>query len=218
MSLMDAFARAISSLFTGAMLKITVLSLVITGAVLLAFIFIASSVFAIVFQGSWVLAVAGSLSAILFAWFLFPGIMPIIINFFDQRIINTIERHDYPTAKPITTAPFWPEFLHDAKFAVLVIGLNIAVLPLYLFVPLIPIIFYGLNGYLLGREFFIMVARRHLPLPEAQLLRQRHSGSITFSGIALAVMATIPVLNLIAPLWGMAVMTHLYHQLQHNPS
>jgi len=36
-------------------------------------------------------------------------------------------------------------------------------LPLYIFVPGVNLVlFYGLNGYLLGREYFAMVAMRRL--------------------------------------------------------
>jgi len=93
------------------------------------------------------------------------------------------------------------------------IMLNVLVIPLY-FVPVINLfVFYVLNGSLLGKEFFIMVARRHLPLEDAKKLRARHSRTIFLAGAALAFFATLPIVNLVAPFWGIAVMTHLYHAL-----
>ena len=139
--------------------------------------------------------------------------MPIIVNFFDERIANLIERADYPNTPQAASRPFWPEFLHDMRFTGIVIMLNIIVLPLYL-VPLLNIfIFFGMNGYLLGREFFMMVARRHIPIAEAEALRIKYRNTITLAGAALTFLATIPLLNLIAPFWGIAVMVHLYHKL-----
>ena len=86
-------------------------------------------------------------------------------------------------------------------------------MPLYL-LPLFNLcLFYLLNGYLLGREFFVMVARRHMPIETAEALRKAHSRPVTIAGIALALCATIPIANFFAPFWGIAVMTHLYHRL-----
>src|SRR5690606_18771637 len=109
----------------------------------------------------------GGLAALILAWFLFPGIMPVIVHFFDNRIAGAIERRDYPASPQPAQQPFWPEFWHDVRFALLAVGLNLLALPLYLFPPLNLLVFYGLNGYLLGREFFGMVARRHLAASQA---------------------------------------------------
>src|SRR5262249_47955089 len=146
------------------------------------------------------------------AWFLFPGIMPVIVSFFDNRIADIIERQDYPAA-PAQPAEFLPEMLHDLRFSCVTILLNILVLPLYLFPLLFPFVFYGLNGYLLGREFFVMAARRHMPIVEAEALRKRHANSVLAAGVILTLLATIPIVNLFAPFWGIAIMVHLYHRL-----
>ena len=53
-------------------------------------------------------------------------------------------------------APFWPELLHDLGFTVKALLLNILVLPLYLVPVLNLVLFYWLNGRLLGREYFVM--------------------------------------------------------------
>ena len=144
--------------------------------------------------------------------------MPVIVSFFDSRIAAIIERQDYP-ASPVTASSFWPEMLHDLRFSAVVIVLNIAVLPLYVFFHVFsPVIFYLLNGYLLGREFFVMAARRHMPAYDAEALRKRHARPVLAAGVMLTVMATIPIVNLFAPFWGIAVMVHLYHRLAGTPS
>ncbi len=160
--------------------------------------------------------VLSGFGAMLFAYFLFPGIMPVFVNFFDSTIATLIEKQDYPYARPINP-PFWPEFWHDVRFSITAIGLNILVLPLYLIPVIGQVAFYALNGHLLGREFFVMVARRYQPLPQAKAFRLQHRRIIFIGGIMLTVLATIPLLNLLAPFWGIAVMTHLYHSLNHTP-
>ena len=82
--------------------------------------------------------------------------------------------------------------------------------------PFAPILFYGANGWLLGREFFQMAARRHLHAPEANALRRARSGQITLTGVAIAVLLTVPVLNIVVPVLASAVFTHLFHLIRQS--
>ncbi len=152
-----------------------------------------------------------SFGGIVLAWILFPGILPLIVSFFDEAIIRNIEDHEYPHAAPAIKIPFLQEFFHDLKFALKAILLNILVLPLY-FVPMLNIfVFFSLNGYLLGSEFYFTVARRHLPYTEAKRAKRNNSFLIFIGGVLLVFLSTIPIINLFAPFWGIALMTHLYH-------
>jgi CysZ protein len=206
--------KAVGSLFAPGMLRIFILSILTTIAALIGFFIVASSFFlslASHMHNGWIAAL-GTLGSGLFVWFLFPGIMPIIVNFFDNRIATLIERKDYPNAAP-KEPEFWPEFWHDARFTLLTIGLNLLALPFYLMPGINVLVFFLLNGYLLGREFFTMVARRYMPIPQAASLRKQHGGTVLIAGIALVLLAIIPFFNLFAPFWGIALMTHLYHSL-----
>lgn len=82
--------------------------------------------------------------------------------------------------------------------------------------PFAPILFFGANGWLLGREFFQMAARRHLRAPEANALRRSRSGQITLTGVAIAVLLTVPVLNIVVPVLASAVFTHLFHLIRRS--
>lgn len=217
-----AAARAIKSLFTPGMFSLVVLTVLLTIAALTGFVIFTSGFFIWLggaVQGSAMaplLPWMGSIGSMLLAWMLFPGIMPVIASFFDDRIARTIEQYEY-SAAPAREPSFLPELLHDIRFALTAILLNIVVLPLYL-LPLINLVlFFVLNGYLLGREFFVMSAKRHMPVAEAEALRKRHGRGVLVSGMAIAVMATVPILNLLAPFWGIALMVHFYHQLARTP-
>jgi len=215
--------RAVRSLFTPGMFSVFILSILVTIASLIGFITFSSMFFGWLSAHmenhptlAHLLPWIGSIGATLIAWILFPGIMPVIVNFFDDRIARLIERHDYPTV--IQRIPsFWPEFLHDMRFSAMAIGLNILVLPLYLLPVINLFLFYVLNGYLLGREFFSMAARRHLSIADTEILRKRYARTVMTAGIILTVLATVPVINLFAPFWGIAVMVHLYHGLARTP-
>lgn len=214
--MMQSFARAMRSLLAPGMITLFIWSVVLTLVTLLVFIGGATSAAGWLFSGTeygWLTWLAGA-GSFMFAWFLFPGIMPVIVNFFDVRIAGLIEKQDYPAVTPLANPPFWPELWHDLRFSFFVIIVNILMIPVY-FIPLVnALVFYGMNGYLLGKEFFIMTARRHIAVGEAKALWQTKNRSITLGGIGLAVMATIPLLNLFAPFWGIAVMTHIYHAIK----
>lgn len=217
--LFDSFAKAIRSVFAPGMFMLFVKCVLLTLAALVGFVLLVSSLGGMLYgiygpAEGMALGVAGSsLIATLIAWFLFPGIMPLFVNFFDVKIMRIIEREDYPATPSPTEPPFWPEIWHDAHFTLKAVLLNLLALPLY-FLPLINIaVFYWLNGYLLGREFFSACARRHIGIANAEMLRKKHARIITLGGAALVFCATIPFVNLVAPFWGVALMTHLYHAL-----
>jgi len=199
------------------MIGIFVKSIIITLVFMGFFIFAVSACVAHVsalWQGwqyaSYVPWLAG-IGAFILAWLLFPALMPLIISFFDNSIINTIETQEYPSQLDrIRVAP-GQQFFHDLGFAAKAILLNIIALPFYL-IPVVNLfLFYALNGYLLGNEFYLAVARRHLPLVEAKAARKRDAGNVFFGGVVLVFFSTIPLVNLIAPFWAIALMTHLYH-------
>ncbi len=101
--------------------------------------------------------------------------------------------------------------------AVLTIALNLLLLPLYLlfifFPPLSFALYYAVNGKLLGREYFEIVALRHMGGAAATDMRQRNSGKIWRTGAITAGLLTIPGLNLIAPIIGTAAMVHVFQKL-----
>lgn len=211
--------KAIGSVFAPGMLGVFSASIAVTLAALIGFVTIVTSLTVSLTASmpeteiTQLLPWMSGLGASMVAYFLFPGIMPVIVNFFDAKIARIIEAKYYPEAQPINP-PFWPEFWHDLRFTLKAIGLNILALPLYV-IPLIgQLAFFALNGHLLGREFFIMAARRYMPLADAITLRKTHGRTIFIGGMMLTLFATVPFVNLFAPFWGIALMTHFYHTIK----
>ena len=211
--LIDASLKAAGSLFAPGMFGVLIKSLIITIVALTLFFFGASSFFFWLFGADSPWSWLGAFGSGMMAWFLFPPIMPIIVNFFDTRIVRIIEMQHYPSAPLATEPPFMKEFLHDLGFTSKALLLNLLALPLYLIPVVNLLLFYGLNGYLLGREFFVMVARQHMPLEEAIALHKRHRRMASVAGTLLAFTATLPIINLFAPIWGIALMVHVYHRI-----
>lgn len=215
----SAAFKSLGSIFAPGMLGVFISSVIFTLFALIGFVILATIVGSALSgyvsdpEMSHFLPYISGFGAAAIAYFLFPGIMPVIVNFFDSKIARLIETEDYPNAHPIDP-PFWPELIHDLRFSLTAIALNILVLPIYIFLPFIGLlIFYVLNGHLLGKEFFVMVARRYMSIPDALALRKTNSRIVFVGGLSLALLATIPFLNLFAPFWGIAVMIHLYHSL-----
>lgn len=155
----------------------------------------------------------GSVGGVVIAWFLFPLLYPVLISFFDEKIAEIIERKDYPQL-PASQPPFWPTLTNDILFSLKAVGLNIICFPLYLIPMLGIILYYGLNGYLLGKQFFRMAAGRRVSESEAAILQKKAGNSILLIGVAISFCATIPILNLAAPVLGVATMLHLFHELK----
>ena len=100
------------------------------------------------------------------------------------------------------------------KFGLIAAALNILILPLYL-IPVVNVLaYYGLNGYLLGREYFELVALRRLEEKPANDLRRTFSGRVVLSGVVIAFLSTLPVINLVAPVIGTLMMVHIVEGLR----
>ncbi|MCP1336472.1 EI24 domain-containing protein [Futiania mangrovi] len=130
---------------------------------------------------------------------------------FLDEVADAVERRHYPTGIPARPQGIVEGLLTGLTFLGAMVLLNLLVLPVYvIFAPLAPVLFYLVNGWLVGREFFELAALRHGSPAEAKALRLRHRGRVLTAGVALAFLLTIPVLNLIIPLFATAVMVHVY--------
>jgi uncharacterized protein involved in cysteine biosynthesis len=71
-----------------------------------------------------------------------------------------------------------------------------------------------LNGYLLGREYFELVATRRLPGPTVAALRRRLRARLWLAGMVIAALLAVPVFNLVAPVVAIAFTVHLFEGLR----
>lgn len=218
--LLVTFAKAVRNLLMPAIWKLFLLCIIIymiswaTFAAIITAIINASA--GISGAEGFIFHIIGSLGGSVVAWFFFPLLFPILMSFFDDKIFENIEREDYPQL-PAAEPPFWPTFMADAKFSLKAVLLNILCLPLYFIPPLWILVYYGMNGYLLGAQFFRMAAGRRMSAGEAKSLQHKASGSVFAAGVAIMVCSTIPFLNFVAPVLGIATMLHLFHHLVGTP-
>jgi CysZ protein len=93
------------------------------------------------------------------------------------------------------------------------VAVNVVALVIYFAVPpFAPLVFWLVNGYLLGREYFQLVAMRRLGRTDAYSLRRQNGLRVWIAGVLMTIPLSVPVLNLIVPIVGVAVFTHQFHR------
>ncbi|HET6620513.1 MAG TPA: EI24 domain-containing protein [Dongiaceae bacterium] len=151
----------------------------------------------------------GVIGAIVVAWFLFPSVAAAIAGIFADEVIDAVEAKHYPLLPPGRPVPVLAAVLDGLKLALIALIANLLALPFLLVFPIYVLITWGVNGWLLGREYFEMVAFRRMDRASAHELHRRHNRIFTMAGVMIAVCLTIPFVNLLAPVLGAAFMVHI---------
>ena len=157
----------------------------------------------------------GGLALVVGSIFLIPPVTSLIAGLYIDDIAAEVERTNFPADPPGKELATLPSVLLALKFFFVVLAVNI----LALFLLLVPgvnlIAFYFGNGYLLGREYFELAAMRHMPAAEAKQLRKANRATVLLCGLIIAGIASVPILNLITPLFASGFLVRIYKQLDH---
>ena len=73
--------------------------------------------------------------------------------------------------------------------------------------------FLGANAYLSGRQYFEFAALRYRPSAGAEALRRTHAGRVTAGGLCVALFLSVPILNLLTPLFATSLMVRMHRRL-----
>lgn len=150
--------------------------------------------------------------------FLMIPVASAITSLFLDEVADAVEDKHYPELPDVPRVTFAEGLKDSVNFLGVLIAANIFALVLYAFFPPFSLfIFWGLNGFLLGREYFQLVAMRRVGRAEAKKLRKKHLGTIWLAGTLMAMPLVVPLLNLVIPILGAATFTHLYQQLEPTP-
>ncbi len=159
--------------------------------------------------------IAPVLFLILF-FFLGAPVATIIVGIFLEEIADKVDARYYPNEAKAPGSPVLGSILAALSFGLVTLALNLIVLPVHVFLPLIgSILVLAMNGYLLGREYFELVALRREPPGEVKRRRRANRFRLFSAGLLIALFSMIPLLNLLAPLFGTAFMVHVQRQLPH---
>lgn len=135
-------------------------------------------------------------------------------GFFLDQVMDAVETKHYPGLEPAHSVSFGETLMDALGFLGLLVVVNLLALIVYLLSTVAaPLVFWAVNGVLLGREYFQMVAMRRLGRASAKQLRARNRGQIWLAGALMAIPLTVPILNLVIPVLGVATFTHLFHRV-----
>ncbi len=168
-------------------------------------------------DGVGIVAIATLVIGVGVAWLTFRIVAIAVIGLFADEVVAAVEAKYYPDAlaraHPIGVAASLRMGAGSAARAILV---NLVMLPVYLVLIVTgigtPIAFFLVNGWLLGRDFGDMAAARHVPAAALRPLATANRGARMLLGLAVTALLVVPLVNLVAPIIGAAMATHLFHR------
>lgn len=221
-----AFAKAIRQLPAPALRSVVLRSMALAAGI---FILLCGALWAAVLRLDLVAGLpwlntlidwTGALAVLVLAVILYPAAVSAMIGLFLEDVAGAVERKHYPHLPPPRALGLAEAAWGALRFALVALAVNILALPLYLAVLFVPVlnafVFYGVNGYLVGREYFELAASRRLPPQGVRELRRAHSARVFLAGGLTAFLLTVPIVNLAAPIIGVAAMVHILEKLRHG--
>ena len=149
---------------------------------------------------------------------LFPAFFGMMVGLFLDEVADAVEARHYPELGMARGTPIWAGLWSGVKFLLLMLGVNLLLLPIYIVLLFIPptglILFYAINGHMTGAMYHEGVGLRRRSAREARALRSVDSGRVWMTGILIMLMGTVPLLNLLAPVVGTAMMVHIAQALR----
>ena len=160
------------------------------------------------------LTVSSFIFMLVLSVFLMVPVASAITSMFLDEVAQAVEDRHYPHLPPAPGMPFSDALRDTLTFLGILIAANLVAFVLYAFFwQFGAFIFWGLNGFLLGREYFTLAATRRVGRIKARNLRRRHLGTIWLAGVLMAVPLSVPLINLVIPILGAATFTHIFHAL-----
>ncbi|WP_171235628.1 EI24 domain-containing protein [Ruegeria sp. HKCCA6837] len=159
-----------------------------------------------------VLNYSGIVLVLILPVFLMVPVASAITSIFLDEVAQAVEDKHFPSLQPARRIPVSEAALDGLSFLGVLIVANLLALILYaIFTPLAPFIFWAMNGFLLGREYFTLAAMRRVGRDGARKLRAKHATTIWVAGTLMAIPLSVPLVNLMIPIIGAATFTHIYH-------
>jgi CysZ protein len=166
----------------------------------------------------WAYSVAAIAGLFVASLFLFPAVMAGVMSILLDDVAAAVERKHYPSLPAARAQPIGEAVLAALVFAGVTLALNLLALPVYLALLFVPpfnlFVFYLLNGYLLGREYFELVAVRRFDMAAVKRLRRAYRGRVLMAGVVIAFLLTLPLINLVTPIVATGFMLHVFEGLR----
>jgi len=155
----------------------------------------------------YIAAILLGLLTLILAFFAMAPVTSLMAAIFLDDVAEEVERTKFPADAPGKPLSIPRAALLSAKFFGVVLLVNLGAILLWFVIPVLNVaVFFVANAYLLSREFFEMAAMRFRTPEEARRLRQQNAVSVFLSGMMIAAIVIVPVLNLITPVFATAFM------------
>ena len=173
---------------------------------------------------AWVDSTSGGLAAAvaivvtaLALWLLFRAVGIAVIGLFADEVVDAVEARHYPLARASARrVGLARAAAMGARSALRVVIVNLVMLPVYIALLVTGVgtaaAFFLVNGWLLGRDLGDMVASRHLDDAAMRGWRRATGARRFLLGLAVTGLFVVPLVNILAPVLGAAMATHLYHR------
>ena len=216
--MLKSAVRAFGDLFSPEFRSVLFKALGMTIALFIAVLVIAELLIASFTHFSWpwadrLVEVGTGLALLIAFFFLMSPVTAAFAGLFLDQIAEKVEERHYPWDPRGTPLPVGKAILMAVQFFVIVLLVNLAVLPTVFF-GFGAFVLVAANAYLIGREYFEMVAMRHMPVEEAKILRRENSPTVFIAALLPAAMSVVPFVNLVVPLFSTAYFTHLFKSVQ----
>lgn len=165
------------------------------------------------------LSIGSLLFMLVLSVFLMVPVASAFTGLFLDDVADAVEARHYPRLAQAPRAPLWVTLTDSARYFALLVGLNLLGMLVFALSGGLGIVgLWLLNGFLLAREYFTMIALRRLSPADAHAMRRRHRIRLWAAGVLMAIPLSVPLLNLFVPVLGAATFTHLYHRLTALPT
>jgi uncharacterized protein involved in cysteine biosynthesis len=160
------------------------------------------------------LSIGSVLLMLVLSVFLMVPVASAFSGIFLDDVVDAVEARHYPALPPGRRLSLAEGMITSVNFIGVMLIANLGALILWPFAgPFIPLLFWAVNGWLLGQEYFTLVALRRMDRRQARQMRRANRGTVWLAGMLMAAPLTVPVVNLLIPVFGAATFTHLYQML-----
>jgi CysZ protein len=160
----------------------------------------------------------GAGAVVVLALMLFPAVSLIVMTLFLEKVANIVEERHYPHLGKAPGIPVLVGLWSTILFLLTLVAINLVMLPFYILAIFVAglgaLLFYAINGFLAGREYYEQVALRRVDRGTVKAWRSANTATLWGMGIVIVFLGTIPILNLIVPVLGIAAMVHMAQKLR----
>jgi uncharacterized protein involved in cysteine biosynthesis len=158
---------------------------------------------------SWLAGLAGASGTVIVSLWLFLPLATVIASLFVERIAAAVEARYYPGLPPGQ-----PASLASQTTDALLLGLRVLIVQLLafplMFIPVIGVVLGWLvAAWAVGRGLFEPIAMLRTDRASARALYRSARPAVLFQGALITLCGLVPVLNLLAPILGVAAMVHV---------